>query len=122
MAFSILIGPFVVMGSFLIATNKGGIAINELAKCSNVIAGVIACLCYLGLGYYGAQIDKHVITQCNKWRRLVYKLQEDYSIKEDDLIFVHNNLTLAYIVGLSLVLGAFISTSFIFFSLLTKSG
>lgn len=118
-AFTILIGPFLVMGSFLIAT-KGVIEVNELNRISIVVAGAIACLCYLGLGWYGSLLDKHVTTKCNDWRRLIYKLQKGSPIEEKDLVFEHKKQTLAYLTGLVLVLGAFIATTLVFFSLLAK--
>jgi len=105
-AFTILIGPFVLLGSFLIATD-GKIPANRLGS-DSIVAIVVACACYLALGVYGAMLDKHVTSQCNTWRQQINSIRMGSEDALDTLPFDHNPIK-AYAVGVGLVLIAFLS-------------
>lgn len=115
-AFTILIGPFVLLGSFLIAT-KGEIPAVHLGL-YDWAAIVVTCLCYLTLGVYGATLDKHVVQQCNTWRTQIELLHEDSSNKIGDIRFEHKNQVIAYFTALALVLVAFVAIVYVLITLL----
>lgn len=115
-AFTVLIGPLVLLGSFLIAT-KGEIPAVSLGL-YDYGAIVVACLCYLILGVYGATLDKHVIQQCNTWRTQIESLRQDSSSKIGDISFEHKNQVTAYLTGLVLVLVAFLAIVYLLKTLL----
>ena len=117
-AFTILIGPFVLLGSFLIAT-KGTVPASRLGV-DAIVAIVIACLCYLALGVYGAMLDKHVTGQCNIWRRQIDSLRKDSPEEIDEIGFEHKQFR-AYLTGLGLVLLAFLSIVYFLKTLLVSN-
>jgi hypothetical protein len=114
-ALTILIGPFVVFGSFLLAT-KGG-QISPQVGNPQLIAGGVASAAYLALGWYGARLDRQVTDQCDKWRRAILKVSNNQSLVEDDLLFKHRSF-IAYMTGWVLILIAFISFASLLFSML----
>ena len=117
MAFTVLIGPFVLLGSFLIAT-KGIVAANSFGT-DTALAIVIACLCYLLLGVYGAMLDKHVTRQCNIWRRQIDSLRKDRPEKIGDIGFEHKPIR-AYLTGMVLLLLSFVSIVYLLKTLLVS--
>ncbi len=118
-AFNMLIGPFVLLGTFLIAT-KGIVPASRL-DVDAIVAIVIACLCYLALGVYGAMLDRHVTGQCNIWRRQIDSLRKDSPEEIDDIGFEHQKPIRAYLTGLGLVLLAFLSIVYLLKALLVSN-
>ena len=99
-AFTILIGPFVILGSFIIAC-KG-----ELPNITNswaVFTGAaIASIAYFGLGIYGALLDYNASVQCNEWRKEIAAVANN---ERAEIAAVQTTLKLkrAYSLGLFLV-------------------
>lgn len=118
LAFTILIGPFVLLGSFLIAAN--GIVPASRLGVDAIVAIVIACVCYLVLGVYGAMLDNHVTRQCNTWRRQIDSLRKDSPEEIGDIGFEHKPFR-AYLAGLGLVLLAFLSIAYLLKTLLVSN-
>ena len=116
-AFTILIGPFVVFGSFLLAT-KGAQAPSQLWKLQ-LAAAVVASTAYLAMGWYGSRLDRHVTEQCDRWRRAILKVSNNERLGEDDLLFQHRNF-IAYMTGIVLMLIAFASIALILFLMLPQ--
>jgi hypothetical protein len=107
MAFAVLVGPFAVLGSALIAT-KG-----ELCTPTGILPWVaisVAGLCYLGLGFYGARLDEHVTQQCNAWQGALLSVVNEESTVKLQIQFQHSQNT-AYLAGFVLLLGALAGTA-----------
>lgn len=102
-AFTVLIGPFVILGSFMAFGKYTPIGTASQGTVSIIILAS-ACACYIALGYYGARLDKHATTQCNKWRRLIRRLSRSNDVTDEELVFEHSPVT-AYMIGIILVLG-----------------
>lgn len=119
LAFSILIGPFVLLGSFLLAT-KGSIP-NVKMSPSGFIAMIVGALAYLGLGYCGARLDHHVTEQCNKWRQEIDRVirGEPADMHIENMLFRHRSVV-SYFAFFSLTLVAFISMSLFLRDILLK--
>lgn len=118
MAFTILIGPFVLLGSFLFATS--GTVKPDRIGADTIMAIVIACLCYLSLGVYGGILDKHVTRQCNIWRRQIDSLRKDKTENIGDIGVEHKPIK-GYLAGLSLVLLAFLSIVYLLKTLMVSN-
>lgn len=118
LAFTVLIGPFVVMGSFLVATdgrvNSDAI---EAIDARAVLAALGACVTYFGLGYYGARIDIHIMDQCNKWRRSLVDLANGAPITEVKIEFPHRGVR-GYLLVFLLVLVAFFCIGYLMWGML----
>jgi hypothetical protein len=102
MAFGVLIGPFALFGSALVATKGKFIT---PSGCLPWSALAVAVLSYLGLGYYGATLDEHATLQCDVWRRALLSVATGEPIANIHLEF-HHAQRHAYLVGFSLLLGA----------------
>ena len=104
-AFTILIGPFVLLGSFMIAV-EDGFKPQEL-KLGSIIAIAIACVCYVGIGGVGGFVDWQVTHQCNEWRRQISSIRRG-TADTLDMTFEHT-LIWVYIGSAVIVLFAFLS-------------
>jgi hypothetical protein len=105
--FTILVGPFVVFGSFLLATKDAAISPHFGEKQLKV--ALIAAGAYLALGLFGAVLDKQVTDQCDRWRNTILKLSKHESLDANrDLLFKHRTFW-AYFIVWFLTLAAFIS-------------
>jgi hypothetical protein len=112
-AFSVLIGPFLILGSFAVANHERTFEIVSDWKCAT--AALIACACYVALGFWGAKLDGHVTKQCDKWRKAIAKVAGGSQISESDLIFEHWPRT-AYVGVVLLTLIAFVAITYLFFA------
>jgi hypothetical protein len=130
MAFTILIGPFLVLGSFLaLAKDKPSLQLKFNGSWAAIVA---ACVAYLLLGAYGAAIDTYATRECNDWRRLIVYLSRGKSNIEDIIKeklnekndeFVKKIITeepfvtklFAYFAGLGLVLIIFLCVAYLLF-------
>jgi hypothetical protein len=105
--FTVLTGPFIVVGSVLVAL-RGPLVFTEshtkLIRWG--IAGAFAS--YLGLAAYGALLDNHHTQLCNKWRRGIASLLQGKDPDEDTLK-VKNHVWWGYMGGFALMIAAFVS-------------
>lgn len=109
--FTILVGPFILLGSFLIAT-KGSVASITFSDKWSILGIILGFLIYLGLGAYGYLLDRNVTEQCDKWRCEIARLSEGY-IEEKNLVFRHNTTLRGYLLGIILFYCAFLAITFL---------
>ena len=114
-ALTVLVGPFVVFGSFLLAT-KGAQLSSQLSKLQ-LIAGGVAAAAYIALGGYGAFLDGQITDQCDRWRHAMLKISNNQNVVEADLLFPHRTL-IGYMIGWFLVRIAFTSIAGLLFLML----
>lgn len=105
-AFAVFIGPFVILGSFLIATKPT--AINYWGT-PQVTFGALAGLLFLVLGFYGSRIDQHGNDQCNRWRRALIKVSKGQALDVTDLE-IKDPVWWPYLIGFLVVLLLFVCT------------
>jgi len=110
-AFTILVGPFVVLGSFLVATK--GAPITAPFRKTQLALAVVGATAYLALGLYGSKLDGHVTEQCDRWRCAIFKLSKGEPLTKEDFVFEHH-LVGGYMWGFALVLIAFVSIAAFF--------
>ncbi len=90
-AFTIWIGPFVLLGALIIAT-KGNIEF-QTESGTFWIAVIIAAVSYYGLGVAAAIVEEQAWDQCEDWRRAIVavSLRDDLKAEElNDLISFGN--------------------------------
>ncbi|HUN86626.1 MAG TPA: hypothetical protein VMU48_19760 [Terracidiphilus sp.] len=116
-ALTILVGPFVVFGSFLVAI-KGAQISPHFGEHQRIYAA-LAIGFYLAMGLYGALLDGQVTKQCDEWRGTIVKLAKNHSVGDNDLKFKYKHYPyIAYMIGWICILGAFISIALLLASLL----
>jgi hypothetical protein len=118
MAFNVLLGPFLVPGSFVVAATKTAIF---WPKGPWPWVGLsLAVISYFGLGLYGSQIDKHLTRQCDLLRDKLLFVAKNNPIGEmridssEELGWRHK---LAYLTGFLIVVLAFIGVATFFLGL-----
>ena len=74
MGFTLLVGPFVMLGTLLVATKGELPAVRWDRTCT--IAAVLGTIAYLCVPVWGAIFDSHVINTCNRWRRVLVRVSE----------------------------------------------
>jgi hypothetical protein len=122
MGFTVLIGPFFIVGSMLIAM-KPNTTIAPPTEMWPWGALVIAVSCYILLGEYGSRIDRQVTAQCDVLRGKLLSAARAESLGGISLDFPpHPHLAaysqrLAYLWGFSLSLGAFLGMAGFFMSI-----
>jgi hypothetical protein len=122
MGFTILIGPFFIVGSMLIAM-KPNTTIALPTEMWPWGALVVAVACYILLGEYGARIDRHETAQCDVLRGKLLSAVRGEPLEGISLDFpAHPHLAaydqrLAYLWGFSLSLGAFLGMAGFFTSM-----
>lgn len=110
-AFAVLVGPFVLLGSFVVATRGAGVI--TLTR-PVIIATGIGSLCYVALGVYGGLLDSHITRQCDLWRQQIVKISRGEEIHEAAVAFAHRG-TRACVLGITLFLAAFLSIAYAIF-------
>ncbi len=105
--FAVFIGPFVLLGSLLIAA-KGvprGITIDGWT----VAACIGLALSYVAMGMACAAIEAHIWRQCNVWRCIIARIASDSSTKinEEELTF-GESLRKGYVVVYIAMIVAFL--------------
>ncbi len=90
LSFIFLVGPFALLGSFLIIT-KGDI--------SAIILGgdalyylLVASIAYIAVGYIWSQMDSHVTEHCDRLRIQLVELATDDKVKIDKILFPHKTM------------------------------
>jgi lipopolysaccharide export LptBFGC system permease protein LptF len=114
-AFAVLVGPFVLLGSFLIGT-KGAVSTKPISS-STVLSIVVACVAYLALGVYGGYIDARTTNQCNIWRRQIIRLTSGSTVEPEGLV-IQYRFYATYVFGMSVMLVAFLAVAVVLRSVL----
>jgi hypothetical protein len=115
MAFSVLIGPFLILGSFAVAAAKVSV---PLPKGNLPWSWVLDALCcYLLLGFFGAKLDQFLTKQCDYLRRTLLSVAKDeplgnirFEFPEKELGWNH---LMAYLPGFVIVTLAVIVLGFL---------
>lgn len=97
-SFAGLFGPFLLLGSVLVATKNIPGRMAPMPGNEWLVAAGGLVLSYLALGFAGAAVERHVWRQCNEWRGLIAQLSqgERVSVTKDDLKF-KERLKLGYV-------------------------
>jgi hypothetical protein len=119
MGLTFIVGPFVVFGSFLLATK--GVQLQPFFWEGHLTSIFVASGSYLALGLYAAMLDKQVTDQCDRWRRTIFKLSKNQDVGEGDVLFRHRTF-FAYMIGWLLTFIAFTSIVWLLFSILPQGG
>jgi len=70
-AFFFLVGPFLVLGSLLVATG-GKVSLNpDYPNWKIAVWIFVMGLIYFGLAFIGGLIERHAWDQCNQWRKAI---------------------------------------------------
>ena len=83
-AFSVFIGPFLILGSIIVSTSRSGLNLS-LDSRSAWIAAVIAGLAFWTLGIISGRIEQGALEKCNQWRRCIIKLQSEEPLTNEEL-------------------------------------
>jgi hypothetical protein len=109
MAFSVLVGPFLILGSLVVAVPK----INLIWPHGRRMPWIGLCLtalCYLGLGLYGSELDRFGTDQCDSLRKTLISVAKREPLEKIRLDYPHRH-TGAYLWGFFLVLATFTGIS-----------
>ena len=107
--FTVLIGPFIVMGSVLLAT--GGKVATPGLDFWFISSTIVAVASYFGLGWYGSQLDKHLSDKGNDWRQEIIELSQNKEPDDEKFKFLYRTREF-YFLGFAIVLIAFVSVTY----------
>lgn len=114
-AFTIWIGPYIVLGSILVGA-KGGFTI-DYRNPSFIGAVVVAAFCYVTLGYLAGRIEKHTSTRSNNLRRCIASIVEtgklDMSLYLDEVLpaMIVDSYRLVFLILLLCFFGVAVAVS-----------
>ncbi len=83
-SFSLWVGPFLVLGSIIVATQRNGFSLNMQTR-GTWIAIVLAALGFWGLGIIAGEVEAGAWNKCNEWRQCIIKLQGEEAITAEEL-------------------------------------
>lgn len=110
--FAVFVGPFVLLGSVLIAAkgNLHGLSIDRWI----IVSSVGLVLSYATMGIACSSIEAHMWKQCNAWRRLIARITSDDSAKigEEELEFGQTILK-GYVITYAAMIIAFFCVIYI---------
>jgi hypothetical protein len=121
MAFNVLIGPFLVLGSALLAATKTNTTWPNGALQLHWWWLALAVLCYFLLGVYGYLLDQYLTGQCDFLRTALFSIAKNQPIGGVALDFSGKlkwNHKLAYLPGFAIVLVAFSALTVFFLPVL----
>jgi len=108
--FTAMTGPFIIVGSVLIATG-GKIQMPDLKEPELWIAAALCLITYVILGEYGGTLDAQMTEKCDEWREAIVEISQGREPPAKLLMFHHRNKP-AYRWGFGLILVAVISAGF----------
>jgi hypothetical protein len=116
-AFSVFIGPFLLLGSIIVSASKNGLNLTSYSW-SAVIPMFIALVAFWLLGTLCGRVEQGHLNRCNKWRECIIRLQKDdeLTIKQlEDLILDKPSMSLArvYAGAFLLIIIAFGATAYL---------
>lgn len=110
--FAVFVGPFVLLGSVLIATkgNLHGLSIDLWI----IVSSVGLVLSYATMGIACSSIEAHMWKQCNQWRRLIALITSGESAKigEQELEF-RQRILKGYLITYAAMIVAFFCVVYI---------
>jgi drug/metabolite transporter (DMT)-like permease len=106
--YTIWVGPFILLGSYLIATKDKKVSMHW--DCWGILLLFAATVLFCGLSYLLARIEEHTWDQCNKWRSSIVRICSGTGgpLKIDELSFDHELKTNYFWACLTL-LGIFLA-------------
>jgi hypothetical protein len=118
MSFSVLVGPFIVLGTFLMAT-RGKLS-NTIKGHSSIWYAVgVAVIVYIGFACYGAAIERMTLDRSNSLRLDIARIWDgglpDKNNVEHEVILITY-----YLSGAGLLLGVFLPITWICYVLTSK--
>ena len=105
-AFSVFIGPFLILGSIIVSSSKNGLNLS-FNSTKAWIAALIAAAAFWALGLISGRIERGSWDQCNQWRQCIIKLQNDNALTEDDLekmVLDKPYISIVWVYALSFIL------------------
>jgi len=117
-----LVGPFIVLGSVIVAT--GGMRIENLDAVLGPLA--LIALCYFLIGIVGGAIEWQAWNHCNRLRRCIVDISDgpNHNLpasKYEDPITRHFRVILVYVVAYLLMLAAAVAAAYLATKVLTKA-
>jgi hypothetical protein len=113
-SFAGLFGPFLLLGSLLVATKQ--LPGSNVVVSGNrwLVAGGGLFLSYLALAWAGATVEKHIWRQCNRWRKLIAEIAQGDPIRltAEQLEF-KEHLRLGYLFCFGAMSLAFVAAVFL---------
>lgn len=73
-SFTLLVGPFILLGSFLVLAKTINVRLPVLGNWINIGLLVSLGLCFMAIGVACSRIEKHIFTQNNVWRGEIKRL------------------------------------------------
>ncbi|HJR08463.1 MAG TPA: hypothetical protein VJ842_14475 [Pyrinomonadaceae bacterium] len=83
-SFSLWVGPFLVLGSIIVANQKNGFS-PSFNTWKSWIAAALAALGFCALGYIAGEIEAGAWKKCNEWRQCIIRLQSEDEVTAKDL-------------------------------------
>jgi hypothetical protein len=83
-SFSLWVGPFLVLASVIVGSEKGGFGLQNPGVLAWLILGIAAFLFFWLIAFIIGRIEQGAWKQCNEWRKCIIKLQMDQELKEDE--------------------------------------
>jgi hypothetical protein len=83
-SFSLWVGPFLVLGSIIVATQRTGFS-PSMNSWKPWVAAALGSACFCALGYIAGQIEAGAWEKCNEWRQCIIKLQLEEEVLPQDL-------------------------------------
>ena len=116
-AFSVFIGPFLLLGSIIVSASKNGLNLNSYSR-SALIPMVMALVAFWLLGTLIGRVEQGHLNRCNKWRECIIKLQKDDELTIEqlkDLILDKPSMNVAriYAAAFLLLIIAFGATAYL---------
>lgn len=115
-AFTVLIGPFVILGYVLVVSKPT--ATNYVGQEVALAFGAVA-VSYLILGFCTSRLDQHCTDQCNKLRRAIIKVSAGKNLDETDLL-IRDPVVWPYMAAFSSVIVAFFCIGWLLLALLPR--
>lgn len=121
MAFTVLIGPFVIFGSVFIALD-GHMPERDNLGTMFAVGAWLAVAAYIGLAVYGAQLDKSVMLKCDQWRKTIAQICKDPENAEIDTDAIRYGVTTrqiraSYVGGIIIALVGFLGVAAMAYSM-----
>jgi hypothetical protein len=83
-SFSLWVGPFLLLGSILVATEKGGLGLKNPGIVAWAVMILAAASFFGALAYIIGQVEEGAWDKCNEWRECIIRIQAGERLSADD--------------------------------------
>jgi hypothetical protein len=117
-SFSLWIGPFLVLGSIVVVSQRNGFSLSMRTP-GAWVAAVSAALGFWALGYMTGEVEAGAWKKCNEWRRCIIKLQseEEVAAKELESLILYEpivqKITQVYSLVFLIIIIIFVATAYL---------